>query len=334
MLSTNWILRAFLATSVAIIFCVAGVSILFLYQSVRTPIAASDQFLVIESGAGLSKIARQFEQQGYTRSEWPVIFWGVLSGVSASLKAGEYFIETGETPAQVLGKIGRGEIFERKVTILEGVTFREMSARLAQAKKLKDQLSQMSDTEVMNMLNLDAPSIEGSFFPDTYHYVLNESNVDVLSRAAAKMKRVLNNIWKSRSPNLSISSKYEALILASIIQKEAMLEAEMPVISGVLQNRLKIGMRLQTDPTVIFGLGPDFEGRLKRSHLKMDTAYNTYTRHGLPPGPIAAPGRAALSAAVNPSETEFLYFVAKGDGSHYFSKTLAEHNQAVKRFIK
>ena len=232
MLSANWTLRALLATSVAIVFCVAGVSILFLYQSVRTPIAASDQFLVIESGAGLSKIARQFENQGFTHSEWPVIFWGVLSGISASLKAGEYFVETGETPAQVLGKIGRGEIFERKVTILEGVTFREMSARLAQAKKLKDQLSQMSDTEVMNTLNLDAPSIEGSFFPDTYHYVLNESSVDVLSRAAVKMDRVLTEIWESRSADLSMSTKYGALMLASIIQKEARLEAEMPVRSG------------------------------------------------------------------------------------------------------
>lgn len=334
MLSINWTLRALLATSVAIVFCVAGISILFLYQSVRTPIGTSDQFLVIEPGAGLSTIAKQFERQGFTRSEWPVIFWGLLSGIAGSLKAGEYFIETGETPAQVLGKIGRGEIFERKVTILEGVTFREMSARLAQAKKLKDQLSQMSDSEVMNALNLQVSSIEGSFFPDTYHYVLNESDLDVLARAAGKMDRVLNAIWESRSADLSIANKYEALILASIIQKEAMLEAEMPVISGVLQNRLKIGMRLQTDPTVIFGLGPDFDGRLKRSHLKQDTAYNTYTRHGLPPGPIAAPGRAALSAAVNPSETEFLYFVAKGDGSHYFSKTLAEHNQAVKKFIK
>ncbi len=334
MLSANWTLRAFLATAVAIVFCVAGVSILFLYQSVRAPIAASNQFLVIESGDGLSKIARQFERQGFTRSEWPVIFWGVLSGISASLKAGEYLIETGETPAQVLGKIGRGEIFERKVTILEGVTFREMSARLAQAKKLKDQLSQMSDMEVMNLLNLQAPSIEGSFFPDTYHYVSNESSLDVLSRAVLEMNRVLTEVWESRSADLSFSTKYEALILASIIQKEAMLEAEMPIISGVLQNRLRIGMRLQTDPTVIFGLGPDFDGRLKRSHLKKDTAYNTYTRHGLPPGPIATPGKAALLAAVNPSETEFLYFVAKGDGSHYFSKTLSEHNQAVKRFIK
>jgi UPF0755 protein len=183
-----------------------------------------------------------------------------------------------------------------------------------------------------NQLSLSTPSLEGAFFPATYFFRLGDSDTGILKRAARKMEKELQHAWDTRAPNLLLKDPYEALTLASIIQKEAMLESEMPRISGVFHNRLRLKMRLQTDPTVIFGLGPDFEGPLKRSHLKKDTPYNTYTRGGLPPGPIALPGRAALNAALNPLSTEDLYFMAKGNGSHKFSKTLEEHNRAVKKY--
>lgn len=333
-LSLRWSIKATLATTFSVAICCLGVTLIFFYQSIRQPIDMPDQFLVIEPGEGLFSVAEQFVALGLSRSTWPVTGWGLLSGVANSLQAGEYLVETSMTPAEVLGKISRGEIFERKVTIVEGLTFRDFIKTLKKAQRLSHVLDQMSIDEIANAIEHPHDTLEGSFFPATYNYVQNESDLDVLSRAAQKMLREREAIWDERTEEIFIQTPYEAVILASIIQKEAMLESEMPTISGVLHNRLKKGMRLQVDPTVIYGLGPEFKGRLKRRHLKKDTPYNTYTRDGLPPGPIAAPGRAALIAAVRPAQTEFLYFVAKGDGSHYFSRTLAEHNRAVKKYIR
>ncbi|HCX86918.1 MAG TPA: endolytic transglycosylase MltG [Gammaproteobacteria bacterium] len=327
-----WSLRALGTLTLAIGICVLGTSLIFLYQTVRTPVSSNDSFLVVKPGSGVTHLARQLVSEGLAGSEWPVIAWAVLSGTAGSFKAGEYFIPAKTTPAQILGKLSRGGVHQRKLTIIEGLRFSQLRERLVGETHLAATVASLSERDILDELAPDRPSVEGLFFPDTYYFLLEDTDMSILTKAAGKMDRELMHAWQNRAADLVLDDPYEALTMASIIQKEAMLESEMPRISGVLHNRLKRKMRLQTDPTVIFGLGPGFKGPLKRSDLKKDTPYNTYTRAGLPPGPIALPGRSALLAAVNPLATEDLYFVAKGDGSHHFSKTLKEHNRAVKKY--
>ncbi|NBT28543.1 MAG: endolytic transglycosylase MltG [Gammaproteobacteria bacterium] len=333
-LDLRWSLRAFITCLAAVLISCSGISLLFLYQAVRSPIKSPDQFLMVPVGEGLAQVARRFVGQGMISERWPIMAWGVLSGISQSLQAGEYLVETGMTPAQVLGKISRGEIFERKVTLVEGLTFHQMLGVLKKAQRLDRVLPSTSADAIRTVIGHPFESLEASFYPDTYHYGAGDSDIELLARASSRMKKVSAEVWARRAPDIAISSSHEAIILASIIQKEAMRAEEMPIISSVLHNRLKLGMRLQVDPTVIYGLGPDFKGKLKRRHLRKDNPYNTYTRDGLPPGPISAPGQDALLAAVQPHQTAYLYFVAKGDGTHYFSKTLQEHNRAVRKYIK
>lgn len=324
-----WSVASLLAA--ATLSCV-GVSLIFLYQTIRTPLNQTEQFLVVTPGTGTHSLATQLVSEGLAGSRWPVLAWAVLSGTSGTFKSGEYLIPQKTSPAQILGRVSRGDVHQRKLTIVEGLRFSQLKDRIGGEKMLANTLADIPEPALADHLSLNLPSIEGAFFPSTYFFLRGDSDLSVLDRAAKKMREELTRAWDARAADLLLKDPYEALILASIIQKEAMLESEMPRISGVFHNRLRLKMRLQTDPTVIFGLGPDFKGPLKRSHLKKDTPYNTYTRNGLPPGPIALPGRAALLAAVNPLETEDLYFMAKGDGSHEFSKTLKEHNRAVKKY--
>ena len=328
----RWFLWSFASLLAAVALSFVGVSLLYLYQTIRTPINQSEQFLVVTPGTGTHSLATQLVSEGLAGSRWPVLAWAVLSGTSGTFKSGEFLIPRQTSPAQILGKISRGDVHQRKLTIVEGLRFSQLRDRLKKEKALTRTAVQMPEATLANQLSLSAPSLEGAFFPATYFFRLGDSDTGILKRAARKMEKELLHAWDTRAPNLLLKDPYEALIMASIIQKEAMLESEMPRISGVFHNRLRLKMRLQTDPTVIFGLGPDFKGPLKRSHLKKDTPYNTYTRGGLPPGPIALPGRAALNAALNPLSTEDLYFMAKGNGSHKFSKTLEEHNRAVKKY--
>ena len=324
-----WSVASLLAA--ATLSCV-GVSLIFLYQTIRTPLNQTEQFLVVTPGTGTHSLATQLVSEGLAGSRWSVLAWAVLSGTSGTFKSGEYLIPQQTSPAQILGRVSRGDVHQRKLTIVEGLRFSQLKDRIGGEKMLTNTLADITEPALADHLSLNLPSIEGAFFPSTYFFLRGDSDLSVLDRAAKKMREELTRAWDARAADLLLKDPYEALILASIIQKEAMLESEMPRISGVFHNRLRLKMRLQTDPTVIFGLGPDFKGPLKRSHLKKDTPYNTYTRNGLPPGPIALPGRAALLAAVNPLETEDLYFMAKGDGSHEFSKTLKEHNRAVKKY--
>jgi len=328
----RWYLRSLISLIVAVSVSCLGVSLVFLYQTMRTPVNQTEQLLVVTPGTGAKNLAEQLVSEGFAESGWSVIAWAVLSGTSGTFKSGEYLIPGNTSPAQILGKVSRGDVHQRKLTIVEGLRFSQLRDRLKKEKALTRAAVQMPEEALANQLSLSVPSLEGAFFPATYFFLLGDSDTGILKRAARKMEKELQHAWDMRAPNLLLKDPYEALILASIIQKEAMLESEMPRISGVFHNRLRSKMRLQTDPTVIFGLGPDFKGPLKRSHLKKDTPYNTYTRGGLPPGPIALPGRAALNAALNPLSTEDLYFMAKGDGSHKFSKTLEEHNRAVKKY--
>ena len=316
----------------AVTLSCVGVSLIFLYQTIRTPLNQAEQFLVVTPGTGTHSLATQLVSEGLAGSRWSVLAWAVLSGTSGTFKSGEYLIPQQTSPAQILGRVSRGDVHQRKLTIVEGLRFSQLKDRIGGEKMLTNTLADITEPALADHLSLNLPSVEGAFFPSTYFFLRGDSDLSVLGRAAKKMREELTRAWDARAADLLLKEPYEALILASIIQKEAMLESEMPRISGVFHNRLRLKMRLQTDPTVIFGLGPDFKGPLKRSHLKKDTPYNTYTRNGLPPGPIALPGRAALLAAVNPLETEDLYFMAKGDGSHEFSKTLKEHNRAVKKY--
>ncbi len=312
--------------------CCAGALLFFLHQNIRTPVTHPAAFLIVKPGTGLTAFSNQLVKEGLARSSWPVTAWALLSGTAGSLKSGEYRVRANASPARILGQVGRGEVHQRKVTIIEGWNLWDLQTRLNQENVLLSTIADVTDSKASIRLSLSHRSPEGLFFPDTYFYVRGETDIDLLGKAARKMSHELDAIWEERGPSLAIQDSYQALILASIIQKEAMRVNEMPRISGVFHNRLNRGMRLQADPTVIYGLGPEFEGRLKRRHLRADTPYNTYTRSGLPIGPIAMPGRAALMAAVNPLKSKELYFMARGDGTHQFSETLKDHNIAVQRY--
>jgi UPF0755 protein len=228
--------------------------------------------------------------------------------------------------------LARGEESLRSVTLVEGWTFKQFKQALAKADALKTSTQGMSDAEIMALLGRPDVHPEGRFYPDTYTYSKGSSDIAVMKRAMKAMDRQLAEVWSKKSAPIALASPEDLLILASIIEKETGRASDRPLISAVFHNRLKMGMRLQTDPTVIYGLGDAFDGNLRRIDLRTDTPYNTYTRSGLPPTPIAMPGKAALKAALDPTKSSALYFVAKGDGSSHFSLSLNEHNQAVNKY--
>ncbi len=237
------------------------------------------------------------------------------------------------TPLQLLAKLTDGDVTSATLTLVEGWNWRQVKAALARHPDLRHDAAQLSDAELLAKLGITEASIEGLLFPDTYHFAKQSSDLQVLKRAHEALQKQLAAAWEVRSANLPLSKPYEALILASIIEKETGAAKDRAMIASVFHNRLRIGMRLQTDPTVIYGLGEASDGNLRKIHLETDSPYNSYTRGGLPPTPIAMPGVASLLAATNPAQSKALYFVAKGDGSSYFSSTLAEHNQAVRRYL-
>ncbi|HKQ27248.1 MAG TPA: endolytic transglycosylase MltG [Burkholderiales bacterium] len=248
------------------------------------------------------------------------------------IKAGSYEIAEAVTPTDLLEKLTRGDVTQAEVRLIEGWTFSQFRAALDASPDLRHDTAGLEDHQVLARLEAPEPHPEGLFFPDTYLFGKGSSDLAVLRRAYRAMQRHLREEWEAKYPNLPYRSAYEALIMASIIEKETGKASERDLIGGVLVNRLRIGMRLQADPTIIYGLGNAFDGNLKRSHLVEDGPYNTYTRAGLPPTPIAMPGFASLRSAMRPGKTEALYYVSKGDGSSQFSRTLDEHNRAVSRF--
>jgi UPF0755 protein len=255
-----------------------------------------------------------------------------LSGQSRSLRAGSYEVAKGESALDLLRKLTRGEESLKAISLIDGWTFRQFRATLNKAEGLKHDSKSMTDEEIMAKLGMPGVAPEGRFFPDTYTYGKGTSELHVLERAAKAMNKQLAAAWKQRAADIHLKTPEEALILASIVEKETGRESDRTTISRVFHNRLAIGMPLQTDPTVIYGMFDAFDGNLRRADLRNDHPWNTYTRKGLPPTPIAMPGRNALKAAVNPAPSNALYFVAKGDGTSYFSATLDEHNQAVNRY--
>ena len=253
-------------------------------------------------------------------------------GHSRDIKAGNYLIAQPVTPIELLDKLTRGDVTQAQVQLIEGWTFVQFRAALDASPDLRHDSSKLEDSEILARIQASEPHPEGLFFPDTYLFAKGASDLSVLRRAYHAMQRHLRNEWEARAPNVPYQSPYEALIMASIIEKETGRPEERDQIAGVLVNRLRIGMRLQADPTVIYGLGASFDGNLKKIHLLEDGPYNTYTRAGLPPTPIAMPGFASLHAALQPGQTNALYYVSRGDGSSQFSRTIEEHNRAVTRY--
>ena len=288
----------------------------------------------IEPGVTPRRVADLWVEAGVRVSPRWLYEWFRWSGRSRQIRAGSYEVEAGITPRTLLDKMVRGDEVLESVRLVEGSTLVQMREALARAPSLKPATRDLSDAQLMAALGEPAMAAEGRFFPDTYAYSRGVSDLTVLKRAHAAMQRRLVIAWAERASDLPLKSMDEALILASIVEKETGREADRANVAGVFANRLRIGMPLQTDPSVIYGLGAAFDGNLRKRDLLADTPYNTYTRRGLPPTPIALPGAASLRAAVQPAKNSALYFVARSDGSggSVFSATLADHNRAVNQF--
>ncbi len=289
----------------------------------------------IVSGSALRSVTRQIAEAGVPLSEAHFNLMVRLAGKGSRIKAGSYEISQGVAPWEILQKITSGDVMLSELLLVEGWTFAQMRTALNDNPDLRHDTTAMDEAQIMAKLGApEGTPAEGQFFPDTYLFAKGEPDLKVMARAHRLMQKQLEQVWQARGEGLLVKTPYEALILASIVEKETGDPTERPTISGVFSNRLRIGMRLQTDPTVIYGMGDRYRGNIRKTDLETDTAFNTYTRAGLPPTPIAMPGLASMRAAVNPAKTDALYFVARGDGAHQFSRTLDEHNRAVTRFQK
>lgn len=313
---------------------VAGWFAFSYHQFLNTPIkaGADGSILLIEPGSSMRRVAAQLEAEGLIGNARYFSVLARLGKKAQLIQAGEFLIEPGLLPEQLLDKIVNGKVMQHSLTLVEGWDFRQMVEAVNRHEALKHTLHDLSAETIMVRLGHAGEHPEGRFFPDTYHFPRGLTDIEFLQRAYNAMTERLAHEWENKSDGLPLKTPYEALILASIVEKETGLVSERQAIAGVFIRRLQRGMRLQTDPTVIYGLGPAFDGNIRRSDLTTDTPYNTYTRHGLPPTPIAMPGADAIHAALHPDDSKALYFVAKGDGSHYFSATLEEHNNAVIKY--
>ena len=289
----------------------------------------------VAPGSGMRAAARDIAAAGIDFEPWMLVALGKLLRAEGSIKAGSYEIGRGTTLLDLLHKLTRGDVTQAEIVFIEGWTFRQMRERLNAHPDVQHDGRDLPDAEVMRRIGAQGEGEtlpEGWFFPDTYLFSKRSSDLDILARAHRAMRRHLEREWAQRSPQLALSTPYQALVLASIVEKETGREADRPLVAAVFQNRLRQGMLLQSDPTVIYGLGERFDGNLRKRDLTADTPYNTYVRAGLPPTPIAMPGLASLQAVLRPAPSKALYFVARGDGSSHFSHSLEEHNQAVNRY--
>ncbi|GAB3276117.1 endolytic transglycosylase MltG [Parahaliea aestuarii] len=312
----------------------SGLAALEIQRRWQQPLAipATGMVFEVQRGDSLRRIAERLERAGVTAQPWLLIAYGRYTGVDSLLKHGEYRLEPGTTASGLLELLARGEVIYYQVTLPEGLTLSQALAVLASDPVLEQQLSGVDDERIIT-LTADYPGPEGLFLPETYRFARGDSDWQILQRAFAAMEQALAEEWAGRSADSPLQNAYEALILASIIERETGVAAERAEIAGVFVRRLQRQMRLQTDPTVIYGIGDAFDGNLRRSHLRDDAnLYNTYRHTGLPPTPIALPGRAAIQAALNPADGDALFFVARGDGSHVFSASLAEHEAAVRKY--
>ena len=329
-------LRRLIGSLVLLTAVLVGVSGLLLagYKELDKPIALpsgqSSMVWQIDRGSSLTEVNRQLYQGGIVSHAKLLSLYARITGETA-IQAGHYQIIETETALQLLAKFNQGAVMTYQITFPEGWSFAQWITQLATFEQFS-QVTQLSQEQLMTAANIDQPHPEGWLFPDTYSYSHEDTAVDIIARAHRKMLRVLDRAWQGREQGLPYANAYEALIMASIVEKETGLAAERPTIAGVFVRRLRKGMRLQTDPTVIYGLGDSYRGNITRRHLKTMTPYNTYRINGLPPTPIAMPSAAAIEAALHPEPGTSLYFVARGDGGHYFSDNLAEHQKAVRQY--
>ena len=284
----------------------------------------------VVAGSSLSRVAMELSKAGYLSSPTLFKLWARLQGVENRIQTGEYELSAGITPAQLLDKIVRGDSVQYRITLVEGWTFQQALEALWNAENIRSSLNNSSPTEIAQRMNLDYENPEGLLYPDTYFYTKGTLDIELLLRANERLDTVLSQAWESRLGALPYANSYEALTMASIIEKESASNSERALIAGVFVARLDLGMRLQSDPTTIYGMGDRYVGNIRRADLLEQTPYNTYRIDGMPPTPIALSGKESIVAALNPSASDYLYFVARVDGSHQFSRTLEEHNAAVR----
>ncbi len=324
--------RRFRVVGLCVIFGVLTIIILamFTYRWMNEPLNLESDIVVnVKQGDTLSALSYRLYRQGILRSQKLLSVYARATK-QTQLQVGEYRLPKGTNHQQLLALLQSGNVLVYNITLVEGRTFKQWLTLLHNHEKLVRELD--IDKDIIEQLQLNIDHLEGLFFPDTYQFSSGASDRDILQRAYQRMEKILNDEWENRSDNLPYKNAYEALIMASIVEKETGVAHERPEIAGVFVRRLQKGMRLQTDPTIIYGLGDAYKGNIRRKHLTQATPYNTYVIDGLPPTPIAMPGREAIHAALHPKSGSSLYFVAKGDGSHQFSDTLAEHNKAVYQY--
>jgi UPF0755 protein len=323
-------LRALLGAAVAVVVLIGSAFVW--YAATELVTAPLPLQFDLRPGSSLRAAAQEMERAGVLREPERFVLMARLLGEAKTIKAGSYEVSEPVTPYRLLQKIVQGEVTQATVIFVEGWTFRQIRKVLDEHPDVTHATHGLTDAEILQRLGIEEASPEGLFFPDTYHFARGNSDLRVLRRSHRLMQTHLEAQWAARAPDLPLATPYEALILASIVEKETGREEERPLVAAVFVNRLRKGMLLQADPTVIYGLGETFDGNLRKRDLQADAPYNTYTRTGLPPTPIATPGLASLAVALNPPASDALYFVSRGDGSSHFSRTLGEHERAVTKY--
>jgi len=296
------------------------------------PISTESHEFTIKTGSSLRSSSQQIAAAGVPVNPWLMELLARITSQGTRFKAGTFEAQAGITPYHLIAKIVRGDFSQFSLTIIEGWTFKQMRQEIDQQTDLRHDTANLSDQAILSQIKAEYPMAEGVFYPDTYLIPKGASDLDVYKQAYARLQKNLNDAWSKRDTASPLKTPYEALILASIVEKETGQHSERTMIAGVFANRLRLGMPLQTDPTVIYGMGQRYQGKIHKSDLLQDTAYNTYTRGGLPPTPIALPGAQSILAALHPAMTDALYFVARGDGKSHFSSNLNDHNQAVNKY--
>ena len=330
-------MRLMAKLALVVLALMAGATFLahrYYHDALARPVDLGDEVFVVEQGQTLNQITGRLVRDGVIPHPYVVKAYTRLEGGGGHIQAGEYQFPAQTSLKAFVDALVNGEWqVDVRVTVIEGWTFRQMREAIRQAPKLEQLAADWTDQQIMAHLGFPDLHPEGQFYPDTYLYRLGDTDLSLYEKSFTLMQQHIADAWAARSEDNQLETPYDMLIMASIIERESQVAEELAEISGVFHNRLRRGMRLQTDPTVIYGIGEAFDGNITRKHLNTDTPYNTYTRAGLTPTPISLPSAASLHAAVNPAQTESLYFVATGDGGHKFSKTLEEHNAAVKKYI-
>ncbi|MCX7544635.1 endolytic transglycosylase MltG [Marinicella gelatinilytica] len=324
-----------MAVLVLVILLLAAVIYYRYEQFLQTPVfSAEETRLEIQPGNYYSQLINQIKNKNGAGAQWQWQLLGRWHGYQSQIKSGEYAFSNHDTPRSLLDAIAANRVISYSWTIVEGQTWQQIQQQLSQLNLQKRLLADKTEAQIIEMLSIDAPAMEGQLLPETYQYTAQDSDLVLLKRAHKSLQRVLQESWVNRQSELALQTPYEMLIMASIIEKETAVASERNIISGVFNRRLKKNMRLQTDPTVIYGVGDAYAGDITYKHLRTDTPYNTYTRHGLPPTPIAMAGADSIYAAGQPNQGNELFFVASGDGGHVFSETYVQHQQAVNNYLK